>query len=185
MIRNDVSPKNLALFAAFLFFIAGTFISLDTLEMRDGNDGWSYVFKVVLVIELLALPLLLFTFRKTVRKWLRVYGGLAIFAMLGLFFLMLVFGAPYVFLANALTANGQVVSFKGSITSKWIQSGRGKTHMIKISDEISKQSISFALRPDEYNQVQVGKIFERCMYAGGLGIPFRWRYADAQPSCSR
>jgi hypothetical protein len=147
------------------------------------NDGWLFAFKVLGAVELVVVPWLLYSFREPLLD--QFYNR-----RLGMLFLLvsacgsfLLLGAPYVFLVNAATSNGDVVLFTGRVANKWISQGKGKSFIVQLVDGRTSRPVEVLASRQEYESVAVGGQFSRCMSVGGLGLPYLWRYGT-KPSCA-
>ena len=164
-------------------FIAGSFAGLATIEMLY-NDGWLFAFKLLAIIEAIAVPIVLYIWRNQLREYFSWNARTTVFVGAGLCGMGLLMGAPYVFLLNAATSSGESVKFEGPVLSKCSSSGKGTTYIIEIADHNSALPVKLTASREEYESIKVGETVSRCMQIGGLGIPYRWRYSSVPTICA-
>jgi hypothetical protein len=105
-----------------------------------------------------------------------VLTAVAVFAVLTL-------GAiGWVALANALGAEGEVVTVAGPILEKSSTSGRSTSYSVRIRDERTGRRVRLSVSAPEYRAAAVGERFTRSFYLGRLGVPFRWTHGAPPPA---
>jgi hypothetical protein len=86
---------------------------------------------------------------------------------------------PYVMAYNAFTTSGETIIYSGPIVRKWIHHGArsGDSYEIDLRDTHSGEMITIEVPRHKYDSLSVGDVITEKYLKGGLGIPFRWRFA--------
>jgi len=177
-------PKFIARFgnALFLAYIGGGFLFLILLDsIFNGGFG--------VAVRLLWSPLAILIFGFT--WWYRrdLYDlGMArskVWVTASITYPILVLmGWPYVMAYNAMTPSGHSIVYSGQILRKFISGGRVRGHQVVIMDRSTHEPITLSVSSNNFATLSVGNSVQKSFHVGGLGIPYRWRFQNAEQKCA-
>jgi hypothetical protein len=155
----------------FLFMgVSGGFLM--TIESTF-NGGFYYSVKLLCIP--LAIIILAYVrwhqsaFGKSRRIW--IVAGL-------LYPIALLMSWPYVMALNLLTSPDKKITYHGTIERKWESNGRTVSYHVDLLDTTTRQLVTLNYSPAHYAQVARGDTISETYFAGRLGIPARWKYAN-------
>lgn len=169
--------------APVLCFLAYAFSGLAcTMRIDEMNEDWPLAFNYAAIPVLVVMVICGSYWRKRIAEFM-LHGLLTTgFLMLLVFSSLTFFGAPYVFLLNAWSADKSTFLQEGTIIYKHAYDGKFSSHILTIRSENNSKPIELQVTQSEYDKTAVGERFQRCMRVGGLGLLFKWRNDDA-PRC--
>jgi len=118
--------------------------------------------------------------RETRYSTLKIWITTALVALLVAFFTW-----PYAQLFNAISAEGTETAYLGGrLIKKFTASGKTTSHVFVLAPPSVAEPVKLQVSDQTYEAVSIGQNYHECFAVGGLGWPFRWRYAEEPPKCA-
>jgi hypothetical protein len=91
---------------------------------------------------------------------------------------------PYSLLVNAKLGTSSEVLLGGVVQEKFESGSRSRSFVLTTWSETLNTTIRLQVPEQLYRTTDIGAKYHRCFLRGSLGFYYRWRYSEAQPTCT-